>query len=317
MKLLSTIAAMTFLIAAGSATAETQLNMGGSTTTSAFYPYYSAVANGITDHEPDLNVTVVSTGGFSANSVLLQEGELDFGGISPDLIADAEEQGYKGFRVLWWTLPAIQNMMATKASGITDLAGFEGKCFHPGMNGSSQQTNMLRILKALNIHPKLYMSDSTDAINALKNGRCDGQMRATQGPRLDSASAELNLTTPLRPIGFKKAEIDKIHETLPWMSFYNMPAGITEGSEPYTVHAIWIGFTATDRMDEDMAYQLVKGMLASTKAQTAALSAINGVDIAKQTLEVSTYPLHAGAVRAYREAGYQVPERLLPPEMKN
>ncbi|AUG51472.1 TAXI family TRAP transporter solute-binding subunit [Thalassospira marina] len=317
MKILPKLVAMTVFFVAGSAAAETQLNMGGSTTTSTFYPYYSAIANGITDNEPDLNVTVVSTGGFSANSVLLQEGELDFGGISPDLIADAEAQGYKGFRVLWWTYPAIQNMMATKASGITDLAGFEGKCFHPGMNGSSQQTNMLRVLKALDIQPKLYMSDSTDAINALKNGRCDGQMRATQGPRLDSASAELNLTTPLRPIGFTHEQIEKIHKALPWMSFYDMPAGVTDGADPYTVHAIWIGFTATERMNEDMAYRLVKGMLASTKAQTAALPALNGVDIAKQTLEVSTYPLHAGAVRAYREAGYQVPERLLPPGMKN
>ncbi|EBA07950.1 TAXI family TRAP transporter solute-binding subunit [Sagittula stellata] len=297
--------------------AETQLNMGGSTTTSTFYPYYSSLANGISAANSELNVTVVSPGGFAANSVLMQEGDIDFGGISPDLIADAEAEGYDGFRVLWWTLPAIQNMMATDASGITDLAGFEGRCFHPGMNGSSQQKNMLRVLQALDIKPDLYMSDSTDAISALKNGRCDGQMRATQAPRLDSASAELNLTTPVHPIGYTDEQIEKIRAAMPWMGFYDMPAGVTEGSEPYTVHAVWIGFTATERMEEDMAYQLVKGMLDSTDTQAAALPAIEGVDIAQQTLDVSEYPLHAGAVRAYREAGYEVPARLLPPELQD
>ena len=301
---------------ASPAVAETQLNMGGSTNTSSFYPYYSALANGISANDDTLNVTVVSAGGFAANSVLLQEGDLDFGGISPDIIADAEEEGYDGFRVLWWTLPAIQNLMATKASGITNVVEFDGECFHPGTNGSSQQKNMMRILKVLDIHPDLYMSDSGDAIDAIKNGRCDGLMMATQAPRLDSASAELNLTRPLQPLGYTDDQIAQIREALPWMGFYEMPAGVVEGSDPYTVHAVWIGFTATDRMDEDTAYRLVKGMLESLPLQRSALPAIADVDIAQQTLDVAEQPLHAGAVKAYREAGYTVPDRLLPPEMK-
>lgn len=298
------------------ANAETQLNMGGSTTSSGFFPYYSAIANSISESDAALNVTVVSPGGFAANTTLIQEGELDFGGISPDLIADAEDAGFDGFRILWWSLPAIQNIMATEASGHTTLQDFQGECFHPGMNGSSQQRNMLRVLEALDIRPQLYMSDSVDAINAIRNGRCDGQLRATTAPRLDSASAELNLTTPLRPIGFTSEEIETIRAAYPWMGFFEMPAGVTERSEPYTVHAIWIGFAATADMDEDTAYRIVKGMIAGLDGQRAALPAIAEVDVLQQTLDVSEYPLHAGAVRAYREAGYTVPDRLLPPEMQ-
>nr|WP_227287443.1 TAXI family TRAP transporter solute-binding subunit [Boseongicola sp. H5] len=298
------------------ADAETQLNMGGSTTSSGFFPYYSAIANGISESDAELNVTVVSPGGFAANSTLIQEGELDFGGMSPDLIAEAEEAGFDGFRVLWWSLPAIQNIMATEASGFTTLQDFQGECFHPGQNGSSQQRNMMRILQALEIQPELYMSDSVDAINAIRNGRCDGQLRATTAPRLNSASAELNITTPLRPIGYTAEEIETIRAAYPWMGFYEMPAGVTEGSEPYTVHAIWIGFAATAEMDEDTAYRIVNGMIAGLDSQRTALPAIAEVDILQQSLEVSEYPLHAGAVRAYREAGYDVPDRLLPPEMQ-
>ena len=295
--------------------AETQLNMGGSTTTSGFYPYYTAIANSISNASEDLNVTVVSSGGFAKNQALMMQGQLDFGGISPDLIADAQASGFDGFRVLWWTLPAIQNITATKDSGIDNIAGFAGKCFHPGMNGSSGQKNMMKILRALDVAPDLYMSDPKDAANAIKNGRCLGQMKATTGPRLDSATAELNLTTPLWPVGYTDKQITAIKAALPWMGFYTMPAGVIDGAPEYTVHAIWIGFAATAEMDEATAYEITKGMYEGLDQQRAALKAIAEVDLARQTLEVSEYPLHAGAVRFYREIGLEVPERLIPPEM--
>lgn len=296
--------------------AETQLNMGGSTTTSGFFPYYTAIANAISADADDVNVTVVSAGGFARNQSLMRQGELDFGGISPDLIADAEADGFAGFRILWWSLPAIQNMMATRESGFSNIADFQGACFHPGMNGSSGQKNMMRILNVLDIEPKLYLSDPKDAINAIRNGRCAGQMKATTAPRLDSASAELNLTTPLQPVGYTPDQIAAIKQAYPWMGFYEMPAGVTEGAQPYTVHAVWIGFAATDRMDADTAYKVMKGMMAGIEDQKASLKAIADVDILQQTLDVSEYPLHEGAVRFYREAGYEVPDRLLPPEMR-
>lgn len=296
--------------------AETQLNMGGSTNTSGFFPYYSAVATSINKANPDLNVTVISTGGLEKNSVLLQRGQLSFGAMSPDLISDAQEKGYEDFRVLWWTIPAIQNLMATTKSGITNIAEFDGKCFHPGMNGSSGQKSMLKILSALDIQPDLYMSDSGDAINAIKAGRCDGQMKATMVHGLDSASAELNLTTPLHPVGYSSEQIEKIKAGLPWMGFTDMPANVTDGSEPYTVHSIWIGFVTTTAMNEQTGYEIVKGMMEGIEDSRAAMSYLKDVDILQQTLEVATSPLHPGAVRYLREAGYDVPDALVPPEMK-
>ena len=304
------------LLATGTSHASEQLNMGGSTNTSSFYPYYTAIANAISNHVGDLNVTVVSTGGFARNRVLMMEGELDFGGISPDLIAQAEEEGFDGFRVLWWSLPAIQNIMATRASGFTNIADFDGECFHPGMNGSSGQRNMMRILDALQVRPDLHLSDPQDAINALRNGRCDGQMRATTGPWLDSASAELNLSTALWPVGYNAEQIARIRDVMPWMGFYTMPAGVVDGAPEYTVHAVWIGFAATTAMDEQTAYDVVAGAFSGIEDQRASLSAIADVDLALQTLEVSEYPLHAGAVRYYRQIGLDVPARLLPPEMR-
>lgn len=293
----------------------TQLNMGGSTTTSGFYPYYTAVANAISSNGSGLNVTVVSTGGFAKNSLLIQSGQLDFGGISPDLIQDQIDKGNDSFRVLWWASPAIQNIMIRKDKQVASVSALGSSCFHPGMTGSSSQKAMGKIMQALSLTPKLHLSDSQDAVNAIKDGRCDAQVKSMSG-RLDAATAELNLTQPMWPVGYTPEEEAKVKKALPWMSFVDVPAGIVDGAPAYRTHALWVGFVAPKTMDEKVAYEVVKGMWSGIEAQQTAMKSLQGIDVMKQTLEVSDYPLHAGAVRFYRERGLQVPDRLLPPEMK-
>lgn len=294
-----------------------QLNMGGSTTSSGYYPYYTAVANSISGADNGLNVTVVSTGGFSKNAQLLQSGQLDFAGLSPDLIQDQIDKGNDNVRVLWWANPAIQTMVVRKDKKIDDVMQLSELCFHPGMTGSSSQKSMGLVMKALDIKPaKLHLSDSADAINAIKNGRCDAQVKSMSGNTLDAATAELNLTTPVWPVGYTPEQQKLIKSKVPWMSFMTVPAGVVDGAPQYTTHALWVGFGALKTMDEQTAYDIVKGMWSGIESQQAALKAIKGIDVMQQTLEVSDYPLHPGAIRFYRERGLTVPDRLVPAEMK-
>ena len=315
--IITSVLAMAFLFVSRMASADVmQLNMGGSTTTSGFYPYYTSVANSISQRFDDLNVTVVSAGGFAKNQVMLMNGDLHFGGIAPHLIADAEEKGYKKFRVLWWATPARQNIMVRKDSGITEFGQLKGKMFHPGMTGSSSQKTMLAVIKALGIQPKLYLSDSKDALNAIKNGKCLGQVKSISGDKLDAATAEVNLTTDLWPVGWTQEQQKKIKEGVPWITFEKVKAGIVKGAPEYWVHVIWVGFAATTDMKEETAYKIVKGMWEGIDEQRLAFKAVKGREIPKQTVEASSFPLHAGAVKYYREIGIDVPERLVPPEMK-
>lgn len=293
-----------------------QLNMGGSTTTSAYYPYYTAVANAISSADNGLNVTVVSPGGFAKNMQLMQSGQLDFAGVGPDLIQEQIDKGNDNIRVLWWANPAIQNIMVKKELDIESVSDLGEICFHPGMTGSASQKAMVEILQVLDVQPEFHLSDSADAINAIKDGRCEGQVKSMSGNTLDAATAELNLTTPMWPVGYTEEEQQSVKKAIPWMSFVDVPAGIVEGAPPYTTHALWVGFGAPKDMDEETAYNVVKGMWSGIEEQRTALKALEGVDVMQQTLDVSQYPLHAGAVRYYRERGLEVPERLVPPEMK-
>lgn len=293
-----------------------QLNMAGSSTTSGYYPYYTAIAGSISSRFDDLNVTVVSPGGFAKGRVLLLNGEVDFAGQSPALIAEAVAEGNDTVRVLWWANAAVQNLMATRESGIETVADLDGRCFHPGMNGSSTQRTMLRILDILEIEPdKLDLTDAQAAIEALRNGRCEAQVKSMGGEALDGATAELNVTTPMWPVTYSDEQIAAIQAEIPWLNFYQVPAGVVDGAPSYKMPAIWVGFAATTEMDEDTAYKVVKGMWEGIDEQRAAFKPMVGRDVPAQTLEVGGV-LHAGAVRYYRELGLDVPDAMIPPEMK-
>lgn len=294
---------------------EQQINMAGSSTSSGYYPYYTAVANSISSRWDDLNVTVVSPGGFAAGQVLLLDGEVDFAGQSPELINQAIEQGRDDIRVLWWANPAVQNVMATEDSGIETVSDLNGACFHPGMNGSSTQRVMLQILEILEIEPdELLLTDAGGAVEAIRNGRCEAQVKSMGGETLDGATAELNVTTSLQPVTYTEEQRDLIRQEIPWMTFYEVPEGIVEGAPSYHMPSIWVGFAATADMDEETAYQIVRGMWEGIDQQRAAFPAMEGRDVPAQTIDVGM-TLHAGAVRYYGELGYDVPDAIVPPEM--
>ncbi|PHQ67465.1 MAG: hypothetical protein COB93_11095 [Sneathiella sp.] len=293
-----------------------QLNMGGSTNTSGFYPYYTAIANSVSNANDDINVTVVSLGGFVKNDKAMQKGEMAFGGTSANILADAEAAGFDKYRVLWWAVPSFQNIMVRKDAGIKTMSDLNGKCFNVGVPGSSASKLMIESLKTINVQPKIQLSDSKSAINSIRDGRCLGQIKTMGGKTLDAASAALNVTTPLWPVGWTEEEKTKIKKDIPWVTFGTVKEGIVEGAPAYDVSVGWIGFTATSDMDEETGYKIVKAMWENIDDQAAAFKGVAGKNIPQITIETSTTPLHAGAVRYYREIGLDVPENLVPKEMK-
>lgn len=294
---------------------ETQLNMGGSTTSSGYFPYFNAVARSISKAHPELNITVLSTGGSAKNQQLMLQGQLQFGVTSPNLIQEAKDKGQDKIRVLWWIAPAIQNIMALKSTEISSVSGFDGKCFHPGSTGTVGQQVMLQVLKALEISPKLYLSDSNSALDALRGGSCVGQMKAID-KNLDAASQEVNITQPLWPVTYTDEERAKIKTKIPWLSFLNVPEGIVDGAPSYFAHAIWLGYVATTDLDDETVYKILDGMVSGLEEQRSVLPFLADVDPIQQTLDNSEMPLHSGAVKFFKEKGYAVPDRLLPPELK-
>lgn len=298
---------------------EKELSMGGATTASAMYPYFTSVANSVSKNSDKLAIKLLENSGYAINIEQLAAGKLHLGAVSPDLVEVEQAKGNSKFRVLWYVTPLIQNTMVAKSAGITDMSQFDGKCLNPGPKGSSTEKVMINILKTLNIKPELMAATPDEIKAAIGEGRCLGQTRSQPTPKLDAATAELNLSTPLVPVGWNPEQQAKIKAAMPVLALVDIPAGVVPGAPAYVTHATWALIASTSDVDADTAYEVVKSMATGYRLQQLALQALRETpltDLLQRTLDSATFPLHAGAVRYYREAGLNVPDKLVPPEMK-
>jgi TRAP transporter TAXI family solute receptor len=292
-----------------------ELKMGAASTSSSLHAYYTAVGKSISTTYPDSPVTL-DTVGLAFNAEAMRDGKMDFGAVSPDIVSDMAEQGFTGFRTLWHITPLSQNTMVTKASGITKPEQLQGKCLNPGPTGSSTAKNMQAILKLFNVEPKYLLATADGSIDAIKAGTCIAQTRSLAGDKLDAPTAALDLVVPLTPIGWDEVQREKIKAAIPSLYLVQIPAGIVDGAPSYWTHAYWTVIYTTNKLDEESAYRIMKGMWQKYNLQQLALPVIRDKDVLKVTLEHATTPLHAGAVRFYREIGLIVPDRLIPPESR-
>jgi TRAP-type uncharacterized transport system substrate-binding protein len=79
--------------------------------------------------------------------------------------------------------------------------------------------------------------------------------------------------------------------------------------------AVVVGFSAPKSFPADVAYKLVKAVMEDKEHQKAAFKGLAD-DMARVTLEQSLAPLHAGAIRYFREKGMKIPDHLVPPEAR-
>ena len=92
-----------------------------------------------------------------------------------------------------------------------------------------------------------------------------------------------------------------------------MPASEQQGrDEPYRTWGFMIAVSAEPGMSEETAYAITKAALENQQAQAAAFPALDGIDIGTLTVDFATTPMHPGAIRAFEELGYEVPDNLRP-----
>lgn len=157
----------------------------------------------------------------------------------------------------------------------------------------------------------------------------DGATRMTLGT-LDAYEAtglpphatfgQTDLTNPLRLVGLTDAELQKVLSTSTAFTPYQIPAQYYHMTQPITtVDAPGVGVTTTD-LPGDLAYALVKG-----RVEDPTLGGYYHITLQQyiQQGRVKDYvesgsgiPYAAGAIRYFKEAGWNVPAKVIPPEYK-
>jgi TRAP transporter TAXI family solute receptor len=297
---------------------------GSTSTASSHYVYTVSAGKSINTVSGDkVNVTVVATGGAVDNLERINRGQLQMGiGTWATFY-----QAYKGMgkykdkarpktRALWLYTSTAQNYVVRADSGITDLEGLNGKKFCPGLRGSATEQLVQQILETIGVKPDYFRGSLADAVAAVKDNRIAGYVKAGAGLALDASTKELKAFTKIRILHWPPDKAAKVQKALPFVSFVEVPKAIT-GYPTYTTAVQSIGVICYhDSLTADQAYYIVKGVCEGKKYQEAAYPQVKKFDIPEMTMKLTKFPLHAGAIRYYKEIGVKVPSHLIPPEAK-
>ncbi|MBW1944644.1 MAG: TAXI family TRAP transporter solute-binding subunit [Deltaproteobacteria bacterium] len=302
-----------------------KLLCGSTATTSSHYVYTVSAGKAINTMSGDkVNVTVVATGGAVDNLERINRGQLNMGiGTWATFYQAYNGIGkYKGkarpkMRALWLYSSNTQNYVVRADSGIKDLEGLTDKKFCPGLRGSATEQLVQQLLETIAVKPDYFRASLADAVAAVKDNRIAGYVKAGAGLDLDGTTKELKAFTKIRLLHWPPDKAAKVQNTMPFVSFVDVPEGTIPGIPAYTTVVQAIGIICyDDSLTNDQAYYIVKGICEGKKYQEAAYPAMKGFDIPGMTMKLTKFPLHPGAIRYYKEIGVKVPAHLIPPEAK-
>ncbi len=301
---------------------KTELVWGSTSTASGTFAFFPLVAGILNDNIPEINVTVRATGANVHNTRLLQANEIDMGMSDTKTASDASEgkwtfegNPFPDLRLLYVlhkTNPL--QFVVRQDSGVETIADLEGKPFTPGIQGSTAESLTREILLILEVEPDYRPSGYADAIEAVKEQRIVGFAKFAPN---DSSILEVFASTPSQIVSFSDEQIDTILANVKGVLPIDVAAGMYPDSAAFRTVQNQVGDMVRKDFPEELAYKIVKTIWEHRLEIAAAYPNFPGADVAEQTLKpkAGVY-LHPGAVRFYREIGYEVPEGLIPPEMK-
>lgn len=296
--------------------ADQKLLIGSTASASSHYGYFVAVTQLINEKVKGVDAAVVETGATVDNLRRISRDQIDLGLVTTNI-------GYQAYagkgdfadhpvdsRLLWVYTVAPQNVVVRADAGLGKLADLAGTAFNPGIRGSATEKTTEAVFKTLGIAPDYVRGSTSDIVGSIKDGRVAGYVKSGVGDKLDGSSLDIATFTPIQVLGLSADQRQKIEAEMPDVSVVSVPAGAGEGIGAYDTWAFGVAVVARPGLDEETAYEITKAINENVAPQAAAFSTLKGADIGKMTMKVGTIPLHPGALRYYREAGYDVPAKL-------
>ena len=322
--LLSTaVLVMALLGAQGSAEAQKKnLAMGSTQASSGNYAYFVGAAKAINLLVPDVNVSVVETGATVDNLKRMQKGLLDLGLASTDQTYLAwkgediwKDSPFEGVRLLWMYSISANLVVVREETGIKSIYELSGKKFNPGFRGSAVEKSSEVAFGVLGIKPDWQRMGTADVVDAMKDKRIVGFAKAGAGYGHDASTMDIATQVPLRTLPYSEEDMKKIKAARPHIPWVKVPAGSIKGMGEFWT-TVSLGFVAGSKdMPPELAYRLVKAIWEGQEHQP---QSVMGVAYKNPGLsaQLALSPLHAGAIKYYRELGFKVPDHLVPPEAK-
>jgi TRAP transporter TAXI family solute receptor len=257
-----------------------------------------------------------TTQGSLENLRLINNGQLDSGFAQADLAGWAytgtniftDAGAMPKLRAIASLFPESLHLVVRADSSIRSIGDLAGKTVALGEPGSGTVTSARVLLAGMNFGEgslvRAYLPPS-DAVDALKAGTIDAFFLVGVVPI--PAISELAMTTPIRLVPIEPETVERLAKEF---GFYRTTIisgetypGVADDTPSIGFSALWV--TNAD-IDADLIYAITTSLWneASTKLLTALpIGHRMRLDYALTGLSV---PLHPGAERYYREAGFRV-----------
>lgn len=304
---------------------EVRIKWGATSVRSSGYAHVVLYAKAVHQVYPkEISITVVETGGWVENLSRMKQGLLKLASVSPVSayeayhgLYDFKDQKNPNIRMLLVSAFTPQTFIVAQKTGVTTIEGLKGVKMAWNPLTTSERLGRM-FLDSLEIQPNYKLGGTSSNLEAMKAGTVDAWSRP--GFR-DGAIMELALSRSLNFISITDDHLKKYNEKYPAHGKGILsPAGQYKGQEkPYYTLAFMEGDMVDKDVPADLVYKIMKAVYEKRMDMVkvdASRREGGFAEFPKLTVEYCDLYLHPGAIKFYREIGFKVPDKLIPPEMK-
>lgn len=303
------------------------LNVATTPPPSGYYALVVSMGNIVNEQSKTVHMTVGGMpGGSPAHYVRLERGQIDIGlnvicshYELVNGIGRYEGRSYEGIRQVLTTVPSPIYVVVREDSGIKDIRDLHGKPFSPGLLGATSADIIRFSLEEIGVFPNYYEAGLDDAMDAMKDGRIVGYAKGAVGLLPDASIIEISTLVPIRILTWDPKDIETVREKYPHYSYITTPSHVFKDQGEILSMGYGVGLASTKDIPEEAIYEMLKVVMGNQDRLKQSFRGLEGVDMRDVTidfLQMVPVKLHAGAVRYYKEMGYDIPEEVIPPEYK-
>jgi uncharacterized protein len=306
-----TILAGLALALIGAAQAQTFRTIGTGGVTGVYYPVGGATAAIVNQAGVGLRLTVESTGGSVFNIRAIQTGQLDLGLAQSDVIYQAyhgqvafEDDPYEDLRVIMGLHPEPVHLVCLSSAQVRGFRDIAGKRVSIGPPGSGILNTVRSMLEVYGMSEEDFTAEylrPAEAPDFLRDGRIDCFFYVVGIG--NAAIRDISATAEVDIVPLEGPELVALIDEFPFYAFATVPAGTYGGQdEDVTVFGVKALFVASTDLPEEEAYNIVTAILDNLERfqdTHPALALLTSEDFVTGI----GAPLHAGAERAFRDAG--------------
>ena len=292
------------------------VTIGTGGVTGVYYPTGGAICRLVNKNrnKHGIRCSTESTGGSVFNLNTIRAGELDMGVAQSDWQYHAyhgsskfkDKGANRELRAIFSVHPEPFTVVARVDSGIRNFGDLKGKRVNVGNPGSGQRGTMEVLMEALG----WKMSDfalaselkSSEQSMALCDNKIDAMVFTVGHPSGSIKEATTSCDSVL--VNVTGSAVDMLVAENDFYRTATIPGGMYSGNANDTkTFGVGATFVTSTRTPEDVIYQVVKAVFENFDSFRKFHPAFRNLDKKQMIKDGLSAPLHAGAVKYYKEAG--------------